>query len=126
MKRRHNKLRPIMSIIQHRSLFVLIIFAITISAQSSNRNWEDSDNGKIKWSENCEFVGGDFENRKGVLSLTTCEDICLANKHCTHFTFNFYGTCFLKVLEPGDLEKGFSNAYFNPFCGYVIDRVNKK
>ncbi len=123
MRGRYDKSRPITSIVQHRSLFVLVIFAISISAQSSDRKWETSDDGQIKWSENCEFLGEDIGIRKGIQSLTMCQELCLADKRCIYFTFNFYGTCSLKVLEPGNLERSLSNKYFNPSCGYVIDRV---
>lgn len=125
MRGRYNTLGSIMSIMEHRPLFLLVIFAISISAQSSNRKWETSDDGQIKWSENCEFLGGDIGIKKGILTLTKCQDICLADKRCTYFTYNFYGTCSLKLLEPGNLERSLPNEYFNPSCGYVIDRVKQ-
>lgn len=122
--RRTNKLRPIYVIIQYRSLFVVVIFAIAISAQSSDRKWKSGASGEMKFSENCDFVGGDYDGRLRVASLASCEDICLVDQRCSHFTYNFYGTCFLKTLPPGKLEKSLESGFFNPTCGYVIDRVN--
>lgn len=121
--RRSNKLRPINVIFQYRSLFIVAIFAIVISAQSPDRKWRLGASGEIKLRENCDFVGGNYDARLRVASLASCEDICLVDQRCSHFTYNFYGTCFLKTLPPGKLENSLENGFFNPTCGYVINRV---
>ena len=106
-------------------LFFMGIIALTsdIFAQSSDRKWKVGYSGKVKWSNMCDFSGGDYHSKLGVLP-NKCEELCLADKRCTHFSTKLKG-CFLKESKHSILKEksvkgplGLVN-----FCGYVIDRV---
>lgn len=73
----------------------------------------------------CDFLGGDYETINEILQEDACEELCIADKHCTHFTFNPRMTiCYLrKFKQPWAYEKTTELTYSSSICGFVIDRV---
>jgi len=54
-------------------LLTTIVIATSISAQSSDIKWKLGSSGKVKWSNNCDFFGGDYVQKSGILLSSKCE-----------------------------------------------------
>ncbi len=102
-----------------------ILMSATILAQSSDRSWK-SGNGKVRYSENCKFLGGVYGTTNDLFTSYKCADLCQADEPCTHFTYN-WGTkkCLLqsfdKYVYPIEKKGGLFD--FGLTCGYVVNRV---
>jgi len=116
-------------IISHYSWILMSVSIIaSISAQSSDRNWILGSSGKVKWSKSCDFFGKDYAQKSGIITSKYCEELCVADNRCTHFTSVWTtGKCLLKtsgnsVMKVRNLN-GFNSLLFTTVCGYVVDRV---
>jgi len=79
------------------------------------QNWQDGNNGQVKWASNCDFPGYDI----GSIAVPSeqCGGQCLSNSQCTHFTW-YYNVCLLKRATNPRVN-GLSGAV----CGFVVNRV---
>lgn len=106
-------------------LKLIVLMSATILAQSSDRNWR-VENGKVKFSENCKFLGGVYNSINDVSRSYRCDELCLADERCTHFTYS-WGTrkCSLqnfdKYVYPIEEKGGPSDSGL--ICAYIINRV---
>ncbi len=74
-------------------------------------DFQDGDNGKVKWASGCDFYGNDIANIPG--PGETCGLNCVNNPSCTHFTwFNNY--CYLKRFPNSPIATGLNGAV----CGW--------
>jgi len=114
-------------IIRHFPWMLAVISIITsISAQSSNRNWILGSSGKVKWSKSCDFKGKDLAEKNGIITAKTCEELCVANNRCTHFTSIWTtGKCYLKASNNSVMKENNKDGIMAlaTVCGYVINRV---
>ena len=114
-------------IIDQYSWISTVMSIITlISAQSSSRNWILTSSGKVKWSNSCDFFGKDYAQKSGIIAPKECEDLCVADNRCTHFTSVWTsGTCLLKTSGNSVMKDMNVNGinFFTYVCGYVVDRV---
>jgi len=129
-RRNNNKIRPGKMIVRYSRLLTIIITATAISAQSSNRKWKLGFSGKVKWSNQCDFLGGDYATTTGIMLSPKCEELCVSDNRCTHFTYTFNlrtGKCYLKTIKDTIVkEKIVSGAYgLTTICGYVTERVKR-
>jgi len=78
-------------------------------------DWQDGDNGQVKWARNCDFDG--FDIAKQVSSSELCGSLCINNPSCTHFTWGWESYCFMKSAHnpPASNVKG-------AVCGWVVRR----
>lgn len=124
-----NELFSIAVVHYYRLLVIVIIANIAVysEAQSSERKWKLGFTGKVKWSSNCKFVGGDYDTRAQRLPVGKCEELCVADVRCTHFTSSYEAGCFLKSFkQPFVTEKNAGPNDFNSICGFSnIHRVIK-
>ena len=89
---------------------VLLFLSTTISAQ----NWQDGDNGKIRWASNCDFFGSDIEKKNG--PGERCGNFCLANSRCTHFT-SVNNVCYMKRITNSNAVP---TNHQTAVCGLVV------
>ncbi len=126
--RKHNYLFGTKNIGHYSWILAIIsIILASIFGQSSNRNWILGSSGKVKWSQSCDFVGKHYAKKSGIITTKGCEDLCLADNRCTHFTSTWTsGKCFLKTSNNSVLKDFNKNGImdFATVCGYVIDRVS--
>ncbi len=112
----------------YRLLLIVIMANIAVysEAQSSERKWKLGFTGKVKWSSNCKFVGGDYDTRAQRLPVGKCEELCVADVRCTHFTSSYEAGCFLKSFKTTFvMEKNAGPNDLNSICGFSIHRVIK-
>lgn len=105
---------------------LIVIMATTLSdAQTSNLEWKLGSTGKARWSVSCDFPGDYYDTINEILQEEACEELCVADKRCAHFTFNpRIAVCYLKKFQqPLVYEKNSELKYSSNICGFVIDRV---
>ena len=107
-------------IIRHFPWMLAVISIITsISAQIGST-------GKVKWSKSCDFKGKDLAEKNGIITTKKCEELCVANNRCTHFTSIWTsGKCYLKASNNSVMKENNKDGImaFATTCGYVINRV---
>lgn len=83
---------------------VLIFLASVWSVQAIN--WQPGDAGRIRWSWNCDYKGGDIANSRA--KGEECGTLCLDHSSCYRFAWTDYegGTCWLKSLAGELTESG--------------------
>ena len=65
------------------------------------KNWLVGDNGKTRWSFNCEYPNAKFnifDEMKFQLDSSKCGNHCLSIKRCTHFAWAA-GVCWVKEMR---------------------------
>lgn len=77
-------------------------------------DWHEADNGRVKWTDNCDFNGADIVSKRS--RGADCGLLCYQRHGCTRFVWTHHdgGTCWLK--------NGNGNAFYSPnhgSCGYV-------
>ena len=93
-------------------LLLLIFYSCTVILA---QNWQNGNNGQVKWAMDCDFYGSDIGQQSGGGEL--CGGFCLCNSQCTHFTW-FNNVCYMKritnssVIAPTTLQTA--------VCGYVV------
>ncbi len=93
---------------------VLLIVAVSMTTVSA-RDWKFGDGGLARWDFNCDFNGHDIKCMRS--RGEQCGGICIANRACTHFTYND-GTCCIKKNNRGFVEMHSSGAV----CGFIPGR----
>ena len=71
----------------------------------------------MKWALNCDFTGHDIDLINS--SSEECSSLCLANKNCTHFTWNDT-ICHVKSTN----DKPPANPFGGTVCGWVFNRID--
>ena len=127
-RRKSNKKPSGKTVPRYSWLFLtIILIATSIAAQSSDRKWKLGSSGKVKWSNNCDFFGGDYVQKPGILSSSKCEEFCVSDNRCTHFTSKLSsGKCLLKTMKGITVKEKILSGVngFTTICGYVTDRVS--
>ncbi len=84
---------------------------------SGQYRWETSYNGQIQQEKNCSFFGQDIHHHEEC-SSEECIALCLANSHCTHFTWDWEDNCYLTT------NSSYIDIYphKSSLCGYVVKR----
>lgn len=117
------------TILIHYYWLLIVALATALSdAQSTQRQWKLGFTGKAKWSESCNFKGGDYDRISDNSQTGKCEELCVADKRCTHFTANPRFGCFLKRFEQQHFVQEETPFWFLDLfaiCGFAIDRVIK-
>ena len=81
-------------------------------------NWQDGDDGQVKWARDCDFTGHDVANEPS--TYEECGAHCLANKDCIHFTWaSSDSTCWIKKAD-----KPAAFPLKGSVCGWVVHRLN--
>lgn len=116
--------KSVITIARHYWLLIVAVSTSSLSdAQSFEREWKLGFTGKAKWSESCDFSGGDYNIMYGNWQEGKCEELCVADKRCTHFTSKKIA-CFLKTFEqPFVMEKSVGFLDLGATCGFAINRV---
>lgn len=114
------------SIISHtfQCLRLIIILATTILAQSPDRIWHPSSSGNVKYSNDCKFDGGVY-NQIDIYPSNNCDKLCEADERCTHFTYSYSKRqCLLRKFDKYvyPIEEN-SKPSDGTLCAYVIKRV---
>lgn len=126
--RNNNNKRPGKTVPRYSWLLLtIILIATSISAQSSDIKWKLGSSGKVKWSNNCDFFGGDYVQKTGILLSSKCEELCVSDNRCTHFTSKLSsGKCLLKTMKGITIKEKILSGVngFTTICGYVTDRVS--
>lgn len=96
--------------------WVILCSFILWSAQALE--WYPGEDGKIKWTNNCDFNGGDIgsERSRG----DECGRLCFRRTECTRFTWTNHdgGTCWFKKGKAAGAEAFFSG--HGGACGFVV------
>lgn len=95
--------------------FVLAFLSVVLLGTVSAVNWQDGNNGKIKWAMDCDFYGSDIGNQGGTGDL--CGGFCLANSQCTHFTWS-NNVCYMKRISNSNVQPTYLKS---AVCGYVVN-----
>lgn len=117
---RDNQKHSIIMIAHYYWLLIVVMTTTLSGAQSSEREWKLGFTKKVKWSEKCDFFGGDYAQTFDNSQAGKCEERCVADKRCTHFTSNPWMGCFLKTLKKPFVSE---TVAYNTICGFAIDRV---
>lgn len=96
--------------------WVILCSFIFWSAQAFE--WYPGEDGKIKWTNHCDFNGGDIgsERSKG----DECGRLCFRRPECTRFTWTHHdgGTCWFKQGKAAEAEAFY--AEHGGACGFVV------
>ena len=115
------------TILTHYYWLLIVAMTTTLSdAQSSKRQWKLGFTGKAKWSESCDFRGGDYDRILDNSQTGECEELCVADKRCTHFTSNpRTNVCFLKTFKQSVVQEETPSWFLDSvaICGFAINRV---
>lgn len=81
-----------------------------------NFQWQDGDDGQVKWANNCDFSGFDIK-KEIVNSSEECSALCIANENCTHFTWGTGSYCYMKSAVKNEAA-----ASHGAVCGRIVKR----
>ncbi len=69
-----------------------------ITQRNTDFDWRDSNSGRIKWANGCDFYGHDF--RQYSSGREKCISDCIADSRCTHFGWlERHNHCNLKTIN---------------------------
>ena len=97
--------------------FVLAFLSLALLSTVLAVNWQDGNNGKVKWAMDCDFYGSDIGNQGGTGDL--CGGFCLANSQCTHFTWS-NNVCYMKRISNPNVQPTYLKS---AVCGYVVNVI---
>lgn len=98
-------------------LSCILVLSVMILVPVSARLWKVGDNSLTRWDSNCDFRGHDIGRKES--RSEQCGGICIANQHCTHFTYSG-GWCYMKHNSGDFDEYGYATG---SVCGYVLTRA---
>ena len=76
---------------------ILALMLLVVSSATEAFDWQDGNNGKMKWARDCDFKGNDISSPRS--RVEDCGGLCVSNQQCTHFT-HWNGVCYIKKKVP--------------------------
>ncbi|XP_004209550.1 uncharacterized protein LOC101240006 [Hydra vulgaris] len=98
-------------------LQLVVLSLLSTSVAGWQIDWKIGENGLVMWDQNCDFTWFDIGEKPSLAEQ--CGGVCIANKHCTHFTWT-EGRCLMKRNPDGISVYEARGAV----CGYVTERIN--